>query len=592
MKTAKISQKTFFISVCIFLLIASIAYAAYSFVPVTRGIPETPDGIFPSSGDRENSYAWCMEELGGYLYVGSNRDLGYIVLMKSGLTSVDLFNSMDIPVPEERDFCARIFRFKLDGSESWQEVYRSPKTFVPEQYRSNAILPFVDDEGCIPADLGYRGIVSFKPEGSAVPYLYVSTIGLNQARVLRIDSNNPAAPQEVFKITGATSSLRAMAVHEGALFLGVLKQGEDLQILRSTNPEGNASWEIVATKTDFPDARLDQQSVDYGGVWDMVSFHGALYAFIGSSYKGSPDDGFLVYKGTEDSMGHWTWKAIVGDPEDGAIYPRGLGNRLNVTASPFVFNDHVYVGTFTDVIASAKLLFSDLKNENPEAINNFLTRLNPAQIYRFDQDDHWELVIGDPEKQLFPEGWHDQSGKVFTQRLGNYGAGFFNPGINQVLAGIDGNFSMNQYVWRMEAHEGKLFATTFDLRTFAKYAEIFAPEESKEDLRKKLDQLAKVNDNPPGFDLYVSEDGVNWEPLMRNGFGDPTNYGGRTLKSTASGLFVGTANPFWGAQVWKVTETGQENAGSAAGGGGGCNSIGLMPFAFLLLIPFFCFRKK
>ncbi|MCL2785104.1 MAG: FIVAR domain-containing protein, partial [Propionibacteriaceae bacterium] len=60
------------------------------------------------------------------------------------------------------------------------------------------------------------------------------------------------------------------------------------------------------------------------------------------------------------------------------------------------------------------------------------------------------------------------------------------------------------------------------------------------------------NTDPAGFDLFVSEDGVNFEPVTVNGLGDRSNYGGRIMVSSEHGLNLGTANPFNGAQVWRV----------------------------------------
>lgn len=56
-----------------------------------------------------------------------------------------------------------------------------------------------------------------------------------------------------------------------------------------------------------------------------------------------------------------------------------------------------------------------------------------------------------------------------------------------------------------------------------------------------------------GFDLLVSNDGVNFDAITRNGFGDETNHGLRTICSTDTGLFMGTANPFHSTQLWKLT---------------------------------------
>lgn len=59
-----------------------------------------------------------------------------------------------------------------------------------------------------------------------------------------------------------------------------------------------------------------------------------------------------------------------------------------------------------------------------------------------------------------------------------------------------------------------------------------------------------------GFDFFVSEDGVNFVTISRDGLGDPHNHGVRTLTSTKEGLFIGTANPFFGAQVYLLRKDG------------------------------------
>ena len=53
-----------------------------------------------------------------------------------------------------------------------------------------------------------------------------------------------------------------------------------------------------------------------------------------------------------------------------------------------------------------------------------------------------------------------------------------------------------------------------------------------------------------GFDLYVSEDGVSFQTITVDGFGDPYNHGLRAFATTDQGLCLGTANPFYGTQVW------------------------------------------
>ena len=58
-----------------------------------------------------------------------------------------------------------------------------------------------------------------------------------------------------------------------------------------------------------------------------------------------------------------------------------------------------------------------------------------------------------------------------------------------------------------------------------------------------------------GFDLYISKDGIHFESIFRNGLDNPNNYGGRILYvDDHKNLYIGTANPFQGCEVWKASD--------------------------------------
>lgn len=69
----------------------------------------------------------------------------------------------------------------------------------------------------------------------------------------------------------------------------------------------------------------------------------------------------------------------------------------------------------------------------------------------------------------------------------------------------------------------------------------------------RISNTLAANDNP-GFELYCTQDGIHYETVTLNGFRDEYNYGVRTLVPTDDGLLLGTANPFYGAQLWKITD--------------------------------------
>ena len=63
-----------------------------------------------------------------------------------------------------------------------------------------------------------------------------------------------------------------------------------------------------------------------------------------------------------------------------------------------------------------------------------------------------------------------------------------------------------------------------------------------------------IMENTGGFELYSTEDGVHYTQIIDHGFYDRFNYGCRSFIVGSDGLYIGTANPFYGAQLWKMNE--------------------------------------
>lgn len=591
-------------------IVGILALAAFAaLLPAERfsnngSVSGAPDGLVEPGGTRHNSYAWCMETMENtigneYLYVGSNRDLMWLIMSQSGLSNDAINGISDGAVStSDGDLRGRIFRKRTDGTGNWEQIYISETMTIRSQD--------------IPMDIGYRGVVSYATSMDTAPSLYFGTMGIVTTRVLRIgpDFASGDTPVTVYQTAvGSTASMRSLAVYDGGdgekLYVGGMNPSNnpasaDLQILESGNPAlGN--WKQIAFLDDFPGARSDPNVVKYGGVWDMIAFNGWLYAFIGSNYTGEADDGFLVFKGRPAQGGEsantagWHWVPVVATGQAGAKHPNGVGNPSNVTASPFLYSvngkDYVYVGTFADVITPVEMTAEGAETEE------VLGSLYPCQVYRFDANDNWEMVIGNPE---------DSNGR-FSSRIGNYGAGFFNapsiPGALPEGIGSPRELSLNQYAWRMGVYKDKLYVTTFDAGVVLDFARNFAdtPEE-----QLAMDALVTAfrtyNSNPAGFDLYVTEDGATFASVTTNGFDDKYNYGGRTVKATEDALFVGTANPFYGCQVWKLVEEAvppgddddddDDDGNGGGGGGGGCMGVGLAPYALLLILPMIVLRKR
>ena len=568
--------------------------------------PGDPDGIVPG-GDRNNSYAWCMEVLptpdGDYLYVGSNRNLGFFIIGGNRYFSDSMIEQyFNNDLPSAKDFRSRIYRYRLDGSEPWEEVYVSPTVFSGDVGAFSTTAPnlvtFFGGEGTnviLGKETGYRGMQVFTPAGGDLPKLYVVSFNIlgTYSRILEIDGSDPASqPSEVFRLE--VNTLRGITEHNGKLCVGAeeIYETEGPTLQKEGNNTSTEGWSMIATSEDLNGT----------AVWDLISYNGYLYSF-NSQLEEMDDGGFSVYKGyyagpdnPDSNEAGWIWTTIAGE---GGKYPYSMGHIRPNAASPFLFDDKVYVGTLASMPEALMGLVADAADEDislTEAFQNFRALLDPPQIYRFGKDDDWELITGDPSENM-----DLSSNRIFQARLGNYGGGFFNPNLLQVLAGDTENYSFLQYVWRMEPYEGKLYATTFDIRVFLRYFTNFVTDPDKlGEIETLLSRIDLYNPDPAGTNIYSSEDGISWTPVITDGFGDPYNYGGRTIKATEKGLFVGTANPFWGAQVWKAKDTDSteesttttEETDTSGSSGSGCNIGHIYPYTLLLFPLLFVLGKK
>lgn len=134
-----------------------------------------------------------------------------------------------------------------------------------------------------------------------------------------------------------------------------------------------------------------------------------------------------------------------------------------------------------------------------------------TEIIRIAPDDSWELVMGAPRQT--PAGW------------------------KYPLSGLDAGFNtwLNGHIWRMMEHAGRLYIGTWNMAT---------------EFRTTPNAESMLEPNY-GFDLYATSDGHHFQPVSTSGFGDRFNYGVRSFASTPHGLFVGTANKWYGLQIWR-----------------------------------------
>ncbi len=441
-------------------------------LPNTAPYSGVPDGLDPSVPDRENSYAWAMDVLGDYLYVGTNRNVFWLMIQFT--QRFDLAGP-DRPVPVPTDPRARIYRMSL-ATGLWEQV-------------------FVGD------DTGYRMMKTFRASGRP-PVLYAGGSGLGWTRMLALDGTNP--PREVFRtaVPGQFLSIRAIAEHDGQLYWATEDTGGPA-VFVSPDP-----LRRPPERVGLPQAWWE---ADGGAeIADLIGYNGSLYVFFLTKTRDPAKFGFWVAR-LKKTKGQWNWTLIVGDRGrvPTAKYDAGMGNPENGVAVPFRFRNHVYVGTMD---AAAFRLLNNINQPLPGQPPK-VWGLWGMEIWRFNQRDEWERVM--PDKAPGTPG-------------------------EEALRGF-GNRN-NKYMWRFGAIDGRLYVGTFDVGTG------LAVLSSSPGSPIKLDPTLGF-----GFDLYSTKDGKTWRAESANGFVDPWNYGLRSFATDpATGdLYLGTANPFYGCQVWR-----------------------------------------
>ena len=177
------------------------------------------------------------------------------------------------------------------------------------------------------------------------------------------------------------------------------------------------------------------------------------------------------------------------------VVPPGAGlptRPSKSVVSMFVHNGRLYVGTATF----------------PEMI-----RINP--------DDTWDLVMGSPRT--------DPKTGELKYPSSNLDAGF--------------GHTLNDHVWYQDDPYNFLYAGTYNASVGSKNDPVFGP-------------LLAHN---MGGHLYRTPNDWYWSPVTTNGFANPSDpyggkfdYGFRTMATTPYGMFLGTANDYFGTEIFRA----------------------------------------
>ncbi|MEG2017296.1 MAG: hypothetical protein RR128_02410 [Clostridium sp.] len=404
-----------------------------------------------------------------------------------------LIQAPDLIKPMVVDNAAEIWRHKKnDEVGGWERVFKSPLN---------------------PISIGFRAMINFSPNGGS-PCLIAAGYG---GKINMYKSTNGV---DWFLINNGVNlqgtSSRAMVVINDVLYVATLNElvtSGGAYLYSSKDPEFYP-WENII---DTSNPRYDVAKNPTGQISNMVVFNKRLY--LGISTK----DGCQVWRsnGEVPKINEWT-----------LIVDKGFGDGLNENIlSMGVFCDGLYVSATKPLpLAWALPMGFDL--------------------IRIDKRDNWRLIVGGiPFEPVQPT-----KGKRGRSASG-YWSGFSNP--------------FNVYAWQIQEYNGKLLISTFDdssnmeviLTTLLANREalnkLIGEKETTIiiEVYKGIIRLLNLIKYPYGFDFYESRDGIHFRPIFKNGICNRANYGGRTLfVDSCDRLYLGTANPFQGCEVYSVKE--------------------------------------
>ena len=431
-------------------------------------VPGADGNTANNEGDRGQSYTWAAASYGDWLYVGTCYAAMGNTLTLMDSTLGDSFDAETMRLTLEAMFNGTFFygQQKEDGTADKDSggilVKINTKTGETKLLLSeslNGVGPLFRNAVSYKGKLYFCGSVRTNGGKSGLPAVYEIDPKTDKWKPVYQGLSSMQDYGAAYK-QGISTGIRGMCVHDGQLVISNV--GKDAAgkfvstILTSSDPsKGQDSFTEIAnsdTLFNYPAIRY-QDSIYGGAIWDMVSYNGHLYATICTGTpENAPDDNsmqsFAMVRGDKNADGSYTWTPIVGDQEtDGAKYCFGIdpARTRSGAANLIVYNDYLYIGEYNDEeIALERILFN--KSNSDESgkssmggVDCSFVNANLEQsvnIYRMDKDENMELVVGD-RTDMFPEG-----------------------GISGLTSGFGRN--ENQYIWRMQKFDGKLYVGTFD----------------------------------------------------------------------------------------------------------------------------------
>ena len=411
-----------------------------------------------NAGDRGQNYSWSAVAYGDWMYVGTCYSaMGNTLTLMQNILG-DKFDKDVMEAGLKAMFNGTFYYGHEDGADSGGILVKvNTKTGETKLLMSNSLnhmAPLFRNAIAYNGKLYFCGSVHVNGK-SGLPSVYEIDPKDDSYKAVYVGLSSMQDYGAAYK-KGISTGIRGMCVYNGKLvisnvFADATTGKSGATILASSNP--SEGFTVIASQDDLFDypAYTYRDSIYGGSVWDMVEYNGHLYVSICTgTEENAPDDNtmqsFAIVRGDEKADGTFTWTPLIGDQEkDGARYTFGIDpeRTRSGAANLIVYKDHLYIGEYNDEqIAMERILFNKTGEGSDGSLGGVdcsFVNANLEQsvnLYRMDKDENIELLVGDATT-MFPNGG-----------ISGIGSGF---GHNE-----------NQYIWRMEVYDGKLYIGTFD----------------------------------------------------------------------------------------------------------------------------------
>lgn len=411
-----------------------------------------------NAGDRGQNYSWSAVAYGDWMYVGTCYSaMGNTLTLMQNILG-DKFDKDVMEAGLKAMFNGTFYYGHEDGADSGGILVKvNTKTGETKLLMSNSLnhmAPLFRNAIAYNGKLYFCGSVHVDGK-SGLPSVYEIDPKDDSYKAVYVGLSSMQDYGAAYK-KGISTGIRGMCVYNGKLvisnvFADATTGKSGATILASSNP--SEGFTVIASQDDLFDypAYTYRDSIYGGSVWDMVEYNGHLYVSICTgTEENAPDDNtmqsFAIVRGDEKADGTFTWTPLIGDQEKhGARYTFGIDpeRTRSGAANLIVYKDHLYIGEYNDEqIAMERILFNKTGEGSDGSLGGVdcsFVNANLEQsvnLYRMDKDENIELLVGDATT-MFPNGG-----------ISGIGSGF---GHNE-----------NQYIWRMEVYDGKLYIGTFD----------------------------------------------------------------------------------------------------------------------------------